>query len=332
MTVASLLKIPISAFEQGFSFRKVTRFTAVRRIRVKNGLAFIFLASLVAHMLVGRSLLKDSRINGLAGFGTYPSRLIAAENELPGTDEWQLRNPAMVQEIEGYASATSVDRGETILLYVSAQIDKQYIMRFFRMGWYGGLGGREVRPPVARPGFAQKGASAPLHFDDPGFVDCAWQDPYTLEVPDSWTTGYYLVQLTGSESGKQSYIIFVVRDDEATTDFLMSSAVSTWNAYNNWGGRSSYPYNSVQSGCCAQQLSFNRPYAPNRFVKRDFGAGAGEFLSAYNGQMPAGRCGSSRLNVGYEAVVMTMMMDGCVMMVVMMMVVVIIMMTHSLSI
>eukprot|EP01116_Phalansterium_solitarium_P015822 TRINITY_DN3539_c0_g1_i1.p1 TRINITY_DN3539_c0_g1~~TRINITY_DN3539_c0_g1_i1.p1 ORF type:complete len:873 (+),score=85.90 TRINITY_DN3539_c0_g1_i1:179-2797(+) len=258
--------------------RRVATFVRLRLPRLLLSFSFF---SLSIHLWLGRYQYNGS-------FARPWENTIASENELPGTEEWKLTNPSMKQEIEGFASLTSINRGQTIQLFISAQIDTNVTMRFFRMGWYGGLGGREVRPPVTRPVFPQTRAGKLLRPKSKAFIDCKWQITVVIKAQDWWTTGYYLVQLNGDQTGKQSYIIFVVRDDGATTDYLMSSAVSTWNAYNNWGGRSSYPYNSKISGCCAEILSFNRPYAPNGHVERDFGVGAGEFLSAYNPDMAAG--------------------------------------------
>jgi hypothetical protein len=46
---------------------------------------------------------------------------IAIENEKPSTADWDITTPAPDREIEGYASATSVNRGEAIELFVSTQ-------------------------------------------------------------------------------------------------------------------------------------------------------------------------------------------------------------------
>ncbi|MEK0196055.1 hypothetical protein WME70_32240, partial [Microcoleus anatoxicus PTRS1] len=69
------------------------------------------------------------------------TNLTALENQKPGTADWQLTNPAIKREIEGYASLTSVNRGESIKLFVNTN-DPNYTIDIFRMGWYNGLGGR----------------------------------------------------------------------------------------------------------------------------------------------------------------------------------------------
>src|SRR4051812_23704114 len=71
--------------------------------------------------------------------------IIDDENAKPGTSEWKLATPALNGEIEGYASLTSAAPGETIRLYVRAN-DPDYTIEIFRMGWYGGEGGRGGAP------------------------------------------------------------------------------------------------------------------------------------------------------------------------------------------
>lgn len=204
---------------------------------------------------------------------------IVIENIKPGTTDWQLRNPARNQEIEGYASLTSVNRGGEIKLFVNTK-DPGYTIEIYRMGWYHGKGGRQIAPAIFR-----KAVKQPLPIIDKGtgLIECDWQDPYVLKIPDNpndptqWASGFYLAKLTGSKSGKQSYIIFVVRDESRPSDILFQSSVTTYQAYNNWGGMSLYRWNS--KGKQAAKVSFNRPYAisPNRAAA--YGVGAGEFIT-----------------------------------------------------
>jgi hypothetical protein len=68
--------------------------------------------------------------------------------------------------------------------------------------------------------------------------------------------------------------VFVVRDDERRSALIFQSSVTTFAAYNNWGGRSLYAFNS--GGRPARKVSFDRPYAMSPYgVRLD---GAGDFL------------------------------------------------------
>lgn len=209
------------------------------------------------------------------------SNPITIENTKPGTTDWQLTNPATRGEIEGYASLTSVNRGNEIKFFVNTK-EPSYTMEIFRMGWYAGSGGRQIAPVITRKRVQQP---PPLVNEATGLIECNWKDPYVLKIPynpadpSQWASGVYLVKLTASKSGKQSYIIFVVRDDSRASDILFQSSVTTYQAYNNWGGMSLYRWNSRAKQ--AYKVSFNRPYAASPNLKAAYGVGAGEFLTNF---------------------------------------------------
>lgn len=191
---------------------------------------------------------------------------IKVENAKPGSKSWQLTDPAKNQEIQGFASSTSVNRGEDIAFFVDTG-DPTYTIEVFRMGWYGGEGGRSMMSPITRAGTRQ---SMPVPDPFTHLMECQWVDPYMLHIPKSsdpteWASGVYIVKLTAGVTGKQCYISFTVRDDERPSDLLFQSSVTTYNAYNTWGGFSLY------TNPRAFMVSFNRPYQDN--------FGAGEFFN-----------------------------------------------------
>ncbi|MDJ0693760.1 N,N-dimethylformamidase beta subunit family domain-containing protein [Mastigocoleus sp. MO_188.B34] len=215
---------------------------------------------------------------------TLPNNPIIIENQKIGSDNWHLTNPATNHEIEGYASLTSVNRASQIELFVNTQ-DPAYTIEIFRMGWYGGKGARQVTPTITRKGIEQP---APIVDRATGLIECDWLQPYILHIPENpqesteWTSGVYLAKLTGSKTGKQSYINFVVRDDKRSSDILFQTSVTTYQAYNNWGGMSLYRWNS--KGKQATKVSFNRPYATSPNEAAAYGVGAGEFLTNFQPQ------------------------------------------------
>ena len=195
---------------------------------------------------------------------------------------WQLTNPALNREIEGFASHTSINKGESIKLYINTK--SAYLsLCIYRMGWYEGIGALKVVKPVTIEGFQQV---IPLPQVDTGLVACDWEHPYELETDSHWVSGVYLVKLEEQENKKQSYIIFVVRDDEASADILFQLPVTTYQAYNYWGGKCLYNHGSGSlenwgaiSGNKAQKVSFDRPYAKSNNPKAAYGMGAGDFLT-----------------------------------------------------
>ena len=198
---------------------------------------------------------------------TLHANPITEENALPGTDRWLLHQPS--REIAGYASSTSVTAGEAIGFHVSTN-DPAFTIEVFRTGWYGGLGARRMTEPVSVTAVEQP--SCPT---DPltGLIRCRWSESYSLTVPAGWLSGVYLAKLTGAPSGNQSYAMFVVRDRRRAA-LALQSGVTTYQAYNNWGGKSLYAFNST--GGPATKVSFDRPYASA------FGTGGYLFQWEYN--------------------------------------------------
>jgi len=195
------------------------------------------------------------------------------ENQKPGSPDWEIAHPSLSREIEGYASETSVNRGDPIDLFVSTH-DPRYTVDVYRMGWYAGAGARHVAGPIERTGSMQE---VPLPDLSAGLVECRWRDPLRLDTrgaDGAWTSGVYLARLSAHPSELQSFIVFVVRDDRRPGAIVFQSSVTTFAAYNNWGGKSLYAFNSGNAP--ARKVSFNRPYASNPYgVRLD---GAGDFL------------------------------------------------------
>jgi hypothetical protein len=239
--------------------------------------------------------------------GPAGSNPIVVENRRPGTTDWELEDPALEHEIEGYASATSVPVGRTIRLFVNSP--DAYTMTVYRMGWYDGRGARLVAGPIRRSASPQPECVRPDDAPDAelpytGLIECRWRNPYALGVPPSWVSGIYLTKLHNEANGKESYIVFTVRD-RRNADFMFQQAVTTYQAYNNWPadyeedppkrGYSSYEYNSIGGGGgrYARKVSFDRPYGPRTegsgtdcrggFVPQErtakWGIGAGRFLT-----------------------------------------------------
>src|ERR1700674_3703458 len=72
------------------------------------------------------------------------SNVIVNENAHFGTNGWQIPYAeGATTQIEAYTSATSVSPGQQLTFYVSTQIEgTPYSISIYRLGWYGGLGGR----------------------------------------------------------------------------------------------------------------------------------------------------------------------------------------------
>lgn len=186
------------------------------------------------------------------------ARTIAQENALQGTDEWRIRSGGDDRDraVEGWASVTSATRGEKVDLYVTSR-DATWTATAYRMGWYKGLGGREVWRSDDQPGVVQPACTIAA---TTRMVDCSnWKRSLTVTIGDDWTPGEYLFKLEGVQ-GHSAYVPFVVRDDTSRADVLVINSVTTWQAYNTWGGHSLYQGLADGSAGRSYVVSFDRPY------------------------------------------------------------------------
>ncbi|GLZ81038.1 hypothetical protein Afil01_58450 [Actinorhabdospora filicis] len=180
---------------------------------------------------------------GYAGGGEIPGRPghtdrnpVATENAETGDRRWRpdARGVATSTdahgEIQGYASLTSVERGETIDFHVSTSGAEQYRISIYRLGHYQGAGARlmTTSPPLA-------GSARQIPDCDPetGSVGCEWPVSWTLGVPRSWTSGTYIA-VFDTVSGRRGYTPFVVRELDRAADLLVVLPFTTYQGYNLW--------------------------------------------------------------------------------------------------
>jgi hypothetical protein len=195
--------------------------------------------------------------------GTNP---IEVENCLPGNVNWKTVDgaPPSLGGIEGFATATSVEAGQSVDLKVNTQSGAPYQVEVYRSGWYAGTQGRLVSTLPARLGVQQPACDVPP--GNTGLKDCAnWSTTDTLTTTADWTSGVYLLRLRRTDTESASHVLLTVRQDRACSDLTYVTPVTTYQAYNNWGGKSAYTFNSsgavTDAGTTrAVKLSFNRPY------------------------------------------------------------------------
>lgn len=182
---------------------------------------------------------------------------VSEENEREGTPGW-LGPAAMDRAIEVYASATDALPGDSVPLHVSVTGGAFYRVLVYRLGWYGGVGAREVACLPSCDG-QEQGAAQPMTTRDDMGVD--WPTTDTLAVDPSWVTGYYLVRAiltSGSQAGRSATTYFVVDSPQQTSKLLVQVPMNTWEVYNPWSGRSGYDLPGLAPR--ASHISFNRPY------------------------------------------------------------------------
>jgi hypothetical protein len=191
---------------------------------------------------------------------------IQAENALRGTADWDQGTLLPPTGLDGYTSQVSTVPGAELHLHVTGPSGTRYRVVVYRLGWYRGVGARRVAclPSCngAEPAVVTPPASPPDR--STGYLDAGWPITDTIRVGSNWVSGYYIAKLVvtaGAVAGVQ-FIPFIVREARPSSPILVQAGINTWEAYNNYGGKSLYAYNSTHN-VAATEVSFDRPYTVN---------------------------------------------------------------------
>ena len=200
----------------------------------------------------------------------------------PGSSAWRLTNHSSAA-VAGFSTETSVDRGQDVTLKMARSGGPGSAdVTVFRMGYYGGTGGRLVHSATAVPvttGSLNCAGESP----QTGLENCNnWASAYTIPASALPASGIYLVRLRDRDNGTDNHVIFTVRDDQRSpqADVLYTLPVATYQAYNGYTDKSLYDAHSsgpptALGGPRASHVSFDRPYKnvfnnQNWFLKSDY--------------------------------------------------------------
>jgi hypothetical protein len=206
------------------------------------------------------------------------SPFITEENRRIG-QAWWVTTPQVDRGIEGFANQASATIGDTITLFVSTRA-AQFHVEAYRMGYYQGIGARLVWSSGQQPGVQQP---LPDLMAPTNTIECHWSPSLDITIDPSWPPGAYLLKLVGT-TGEQQFVPLCLRDDTSRAAIVIQHSVTTWQAYNRWGGYSLYYGNANgdlsfthdPSGGTyedrARVVSFDRPY------DHDWASGAADFV------------------------------------------------------
>jgi hypothetical protein len=206
------------------------------------------------------------------------SAAIVAENARLG-HAWWVTTPQQAGDIEGYVSQVSAAAGETVQLFVSTKAS-QFHVEAYRMGYYQGIGARLVWQSPEVPGSRQ---APPQLIRPTNTIECGWAPSLSITIGADWLAGAYLLKLVGA-TGEEQFVPLCVRDDDSKAAVVIQQSVTTWQAYNRWGGYSLYygnrtgglSYTHASAGGTfadrARIVSFDRPY------DHDWASGAADFI------------------------------------------------------
>ena len=165
--------------------------------------------------------------------------------------------------VRAFGTLQSIDHGGSVDLKISAPGASAVDIEIFRSGYYGGAGARLFATLPAVPVATQPGCVSTASL---GLYDCAnWSVTQTITTTTAWPSGVYLIRATRNDTNADTHVLLVVRDDARNAEVLYGVPTTTYQAYNNYGGKSLYNHNSsaaptVSGSGRAVKVSFDRPY------------------------------------------------------------------------
>ena len=155
-----------------------------------------------------------------------------AENRRAGTTAWEIPPNSAPGGIEGFASLDSAMAGQNLTLYVSTVAPKFHVVAY-RMGYYQGLGARQVWASPMLTGTSQP--TCPLT-PDINMVSCDnWSPSFNVPITAAFVPGDYLLKLVGS-GGEQAYVPLTVWNPTSHATYLIMNRTFTEEGWNAFGG------------------------------------------------------------------------------------------------
>ena len=184
---------------------------------------------------------------------THDPLWVRVENAKKGDSRWNLGRRADADELGGFCDRVSVLPGESVGLRISSALGPVTVSAH-RMGWYAGVHGREV---WRSPGVIDVGRQPPATTDELGVVTAPWEESVRVDTT-GWPEGSYVFRIGVGSSA--CWTPLTVRTADPTGRLMLVNAVSTWQAYNQWGGHSLYKGPDDGFGTRSRGVSFDRPY------------------------------------------------------------------------
>jgi hypothetical protein len=188
-------------------------------------------------------------------------------------------------QLGGYVDEISVEKGDTIKFFISSDITPINIEIF-----------RISDAAYYVTAFTNINASFQSTPDSSFWYGCNWDETFRFVIPDSWQPGFYRAEFPVKADSIVG-VLFNVREKNPGTysKILYVVSTNTWQAYNSYGGKSLYEYNST-NGQRSYKVSFHRP-SEDRYGGGDFYRYAFKFISwAYKNNYDIEICCNYDLN------------------------------------
>lgn len=202
---------------------------------------------------------------------TLPHDWVQKENQKPGIKmtlhDWHNLDVGDPRGSALWLDKISVFCGQNVGIHASSFLPSladsgPRTFEALRIGWYGGSGARLLWK--SRP-ITLKSQKIPTVRDVKRMVQTKWKRTLTFKVGRDWTPGFYLIASVSAKGNIESIAPLIVRSPLASSNLVLVHSTLTWDAYNQFGGRSLYlgPGGSVVARRLERSrvVSLDRPFA-----------------------------------------------------------------------
>lgn len=208
---------------------------------------------------------RDTGADSGAAVGLPPTRADAGleeDTEAPepeptpeprGTEDWRVSRTSFRGEVAAYTTHASGVPGTRVGLKVSTT-EGGWEAAAFRIGSYEGGTGAFVWESGFRRGRQQPAPRWSSY--ERRTVVAPWTRDLTVDT-STWTPGFYVFRLR-TDTGWETQVPYVVTSESARGTVALVAPITTWQAYNEWGGYSLYA--GANGDAPSHAVSFDRPY------------------------------------------------------------------------
>lgn len=177
-----------------------------------------------------------------------PSNWVEQENTQHGiamkAKDWKALNLEGAQGSALWLNKTSGNCGDTINIHAALYGTSTNTSRAgtrmieaLRIGWYQGSGARQVW------------SSGPIKLkrykniyprDATRMMETKWRTTLKFKIDANWVPGFYLFITRSTDGTLENVAPFVVHSPIGSSKLMVMHSFITWNAYNDFGGRSAY--------------------------------------------------------------------------------------------
>jgi hypothetical protein len=213
---------------------------------------------------------KDASSYPISRCAQLPPNWVVKENNKPGVkmtmSTWHGLDVANPRGSALWLDKTSVTCGEKVGIHASSYLsyyaDKgPRTFEVLRIGWYGGSGARLIWK--SKP-INLKLQKFPIIKNVERMFETRWKTTVKFTVGNNWTPGFYLITSVSPQGNIESIAPLIVRAPLGSSKLLLVHSTLTWQAYNQFGGRSLYlgPGGSVVSRRLERSriVSMDRPF------------------------------------------------------------------------